>query len=268
VRIVAIAFLVAVLRLAVGQVSTADPIQAGLVALRNTQAIGLKAGQPLVMLELAGTDSFGPKRTSLYSNAFFYWNPLSLKTTAKVEINDFVNAGHTRRMVADGTTLWSYSFTANTYTSFRYGVYSGPLPGGFRTSMFDELTTTTRGPSTFLARLLQETFSGDGGADYRIWLPGAAATLVSAHLSEWPFGHIRCVYLRDPAEAIRCLSPPLERHHAAMEPERDLLRRLAVHRPVDTAPSGLEDHCLHRHPARLHELSVRAAGNGTSDREH
>jgi len=131
-----------------------------------------------VMLALNGTDQVGPKTTALYSNAFFQWDPLNPDSFAKAEINDYVNNAHLRRIVGDGTTLWSYDFLRNTYSTFIYGSYTGGQPSGFRSNMLEELSTSSQASTVYLARMLKEIFSGKA-AIYTTWLPGATVTLVS-----------------------------------------------------------------------------------------
>jgi hypothetical protein len=120
----------------------------------------------------------GTRTNVLNSNAFFKWDPSGPDKFAKGEINDWVNGGHTHRIVADGTTVWSYDFGRNAYTSFRYGVHAGTLPVGFRSSMLQEMTTASQGQTTFLARILREIYSGDV-AQYRTWLPMANVTTLT-----------------------------------------------------------------------------------------
>src|SRR5579862_4619366 len=92
-------------------------------------AYNLIRGETEIMVDLAGTDQYGPRINHIYSKAFFQWNPLSTSmSTAKAEIDDYLNTNPTHRITADGTTLWSYDFARNTYTSFRYGAYSGAEP--------------------------------------------------------------------------------------------------------------------------------------------
>jgi len=144
--------------------------------------------QKEILLVLNGVDQFGPKTTALSSNAFFLWDPLN-QSFAKAEINDYVNNVHTNRIVGDGTTLWSYSFTRNTYSSFVYGSFSGQPVPGFRGNMLKELTSASQGQTVFLARMLSQVFadtpalqSGLGGAGlatYTDWFAGATITTVA-----------------------------------------------------------------------------------------
>lgn len=133
--------------------------------------------QPEAMLELNGTDKYGPRTNVLYGNAFFKWDPLNVNAYAKAEINDYVNGAHSHRIVADGTTLWSYNFPQNTYSSFKYGSYSGAQPAGFRNNLFQELNSSSQASSTFLARTLREIFAGDVSM-YTGWFPGSIITVV------------------------------------------------------------------------------------------
>ncbi|MFI5386766.1 MAG: hypothetical protein ACHQ50_11675 [Fimbriimonadales bacterium] len=168
-RVVSVALFAACLTSAFGQLSGEEKyVQLALSDLRQEKEI---------MLSLDGVDQFGPRKTALYSNAFFLWDPLNPNAFAKAEINDYVNNAHTTRLVADGTTLWSYSFPRNTYSSFRYGSYAGAEPEGFRTNMLQELTASSQSSTVFLARTLRETFSGTN-AQYTGWFPGAAITVV------------------------------------------------------------------------------------------
>ncbi|HTQ10654.1 MAG TPA: hypothetical protein VMI31_11320, partial [Fimbriimonadaceae bacterium] len=133
-----------------------------------------------ILAVLSGTDRIGSTTSTLYSNAFFDWDMANPDSFAKAEINDYVNNAHLRRIVGDGTTLWSYDFARNSYTTFRYGAYSGAPPQGFRSNMLQELGSSARGSTVYLARLLKEVFSGDY-AQYSDWFPGAGITLVSTN---------------------------------------------------------------------------------------
>ncbi len=167
-------------------------IQSALVNLRTDMTI-LQAPKQM-MLELTGTETLGPRVNNLYSNAYFSWDPTAPNAFAKAEINDYVNNAHTRRIAADGTTIWAYSFPQNAYTSFRYGTYSGTPPTDFRINMFSELMRASEGPAVFLARLLRETYSGYTNdqsklgntfdtANYTTWLPGATVSVVTGGAS-------------------------------------------------------------------------------------
>lgn len=134
-----------------------------------------------VMLVLDGVDRIGTRANSLYSTAFFLWDPIVATTThklAKTDVNDYVNNVHTHRIAGDGMTLWSYDYGKNAYTSFRYGAYAGAQSTDFRMNLLQEATASSRGPTVFLARMLREIFAGDV-AQYSSWLPMASVTVVS-----------------------------------------------------------------------------------------
>jgi hypothetical protein len=170
VRVVPIALLIALAGTALAQISREEkPIQDAFANLRLESE---------VYFGLDGTDSLGTRTNVLNSNAFFKWEPTAPDKYAKSEINDWVNSGHTHRIVADGITVWSYDFGHNTYTSFRYGLHAGAPPKNFRTDMLQEMTTASQSQTTFLARILREVYSGDF-AQYRTWLPMANVTTVA-----------------------------------------------------------------------------------------
>lgn len=155
---------------AIGQILPSEaPIQGGLATLRL---------QPEVMISLTGSDRLGPRTTNLNSNGFFKWNPLNVDQFAKCEINDYPNNVHSKRITADGATVWGFDYRQNLYTTLVYGSYSGAPPSGFRTTMFDEMNRAAQGPAGFIARLLQETFSGTV-AQYRTWMPGAKIATIN-----------------------------------------------------------------------------------------
>jgi hypothetical protein len=170
VKFVPTAFLIAFAASAFGQIGRDElPIQNAFAELRQESEI---------YLGLDGTDVLGARTNILNSNAFYNWAPSDPDKFAKAEINDWLNSGHTHRIVADGTTVWSYDFRRNAYTSFRYGVHTGSVPAGFRTNMLQEMTTASQSQTTFLARVLREIYSGDA-AQYRTWLPMANVTTIT-----------------------------------------------------------------------------------------
>lgn len=171
VRAIAIALFAACVAQSFGQLVDAEKyVEAGAYTLRL---------QKEIMLSLDGIDQIGARKTTLFSNAFFSWDPDLPNSFAKAEINDYVDGAHTNRLVADGTILWSYSYPRNTYSTFRYGSYSGAEPQGFRSNMLQEMTAASTASTVFLARALRETFAGVD-AQYTTWFPGAAITLVDS----------------------------------------------------------------------------------------
>lgn len=173
---------------AFGQISENEQvIQGALAQLR---------AKPEIMVELVGFEKLGTRTTSLYSNAFFKWDPLQKNGISKAEINDFVDSQHSKRIVADGTILWSYDFGRNTYSTYKYGAFNGPLPENSRADMLNELTTSAQGPSVFVSRLLRETFAGDN-AQYRTWMPGAQISVVTTGSVKDPVNPDRVYYAGD-----------------------------------------------------------------------
>jgi len=169
-KVVAVALFAAAVSGAFGQIVAAEkPIQFAFDTIRQ---------QNQIMLELDGTDQYGPKTTVLYSNAFFLWNPIKPDAFAKTEVNDYYNGVHGHRITGDGLTLWGYDFSRNAYTSLRYGSYSGAQPADFRANMLQELTTNSQGSTVFMARMLREVFAG-GNAQYSSWFPGATITTLA-----------------------------------------------------------------------------------------
>jgi hypothetical protein len=172
-KFVAVALAFVSVAAASAQISAAEqPIEDAFVQLRQESQI---------MLELDGTDQYGPKTTTLYANAFFDWDPINVNKFAKAEVNDFFDGIHAHRIVGDGTTLWGYDFTRNAYTSLRYGSYSGPEPEGFRGNLLQEVAINSKASTVFLARMLREIYSSDTSlaSHYRTWFPGAQITTLT-----------------------------------------------------------------------------------------
>lgn len=168
-RFVAITLFAAVIGSALGELNP-DEKNIGM-------AFSLLRQEKEVMFELDGTDQMGSRTTNFYSNAYFQWDPNNPDAFAKSEINDFVNNVHTHRIVGDGQTLWSYDFGQNAYSAFNYGAYSGAPPEGFRTNLLQEMASSSKGPTIFLARMLREIFAGTN-AQYTPWLPMATVTYI------------------------------------------------------------------------------------------
>src|SRR5207247_1220287 len=110
---------------------------------------------PQILLQLDGVDTLGLRANVLHTDAFFNWDPLkatSLDTKAKADVQEYLNGRAAFRIAGDGVTVWGYDFGRNAYTSAIYGSYSGKQPAGFRSTMLQEVTTVSKGPTVFLAR--------------------------------------------------------------------------------------------------------------------
>lgn len=115
-----------------------------------------------------------------------------------------------RRLVGDGTAMWSYHYGRREYSSLRYGTYRGAESGSYRDDFFHALSAASRGQSTDATRLLAEIYQGNPA--YRTWLAGNSPMIalddktLPPRPNVWPPTAITSGY-EDPLLASRLYTP-------------------------------------------------------------
>lgn len=152
--------------------ATAAYAQTTLVEKPIQDAMTLLRASDTMIITLDGSDVVGPRTTSLSSTAFWQWNSLDPLGKMYADIFEFTNGSPSRRVTANGVTVFGYTNSTNSYTSNAYGLETNPQPSDFKQNLMQALATESQGTTVFVTRFLREVFGGDV-ATYRTWLPGA-----------------------------------------------------------------------------------------------
>lgn len=139
------------------------PIQDSMTRLR---------AQDQMVLQLDGSDVLGTKTTLLSTTAFWTWNSLDLTAPMYADIFEFTDGKASRRIVADGVTVFGYTNRTNSFTSNNYGAEIAPQPADFQQTLMKALSTEAQGTTVFIARFLREIYGGTVSR-YSTWMPGA-----------------------------------------------------------------------------------------------
>jgi hypothetical protein len=146
-----------------------DPdVQAALTNLRQ---------QPNIFLRLQGTVTTG--NVSHLIDCDQFWSQSTGASSVPLvqsELLEYQDNKLVGRLVADGTTVWTYNLIAREYQSGLYGRYdTGPAPANYLRDVLAIMRSGANSYGSFTTRLLDQTYSGMQPT-YQTWLPGATVT--------------------------------------------------------------------------------------------
>jgi hypothetical protein len=133
------------------------------------------SSHPSFHIRLTGTDEIGGKQKQLETH--LYWLSSSDEkgnAVRKLECSEWVDGVLTTKIVADGTTMWALDVGRNQYTVATYGTYGAGAPSNYVRGLVLAFTSSAKGPTQYLARLLSDLFAA-GGVQYTPWLKSNVA---------------------------------------------------------------------------------------------
>jgi len=128
--------------------------------------------EPSALLRLVGAEYFGSTTTPIQSDLFWNRPALSTAQDMRIELLEARNAVWTRRVVADSRHVWGVDLVKNTYSTARYGTYTGNKPNDYEANGLQSVGILASGDSSWLARMVREVWGGTD-ALYRPWIPAS-----------------------------------------------------------------------------------------------
>ncbi len=128
--------------------------------------------QQTLFLQLNGSVTFHGKVTPVVSNLSWSANTAGTTPTMQVDLKSYVNGALVKRIVGDGSTLWSYDLKQHQYSATSYGGTPGlARPEGYVSHLLSDLNWAATGSDGYLAKLLRQIYN-PANLNYESWMPG------------------------------------------------------------------------------------------------
>ena len=154
------------------------------------------SSQQTLFLQLQGSILYHGNSVPLITN--LSWNSFlggatGTYLTDQVEMETWVNGVLTKRLVGNGTTLWSYDLKNRVYSATNYGGSGTTRPGTYVTDLLNDLNWAATSNDAYLTRLLRQIYNpvsttsnvddpsyNPSGITYASWMPGVPSVQLPA----------------------------------------------------------------------------------------
>ncbi len=149
------------------QGSAADPND--VVIVDGLAALAL---QPTLLLQLNGTITYRGKTKQLASTLTWSSSGSGASLMLQAELESTIDGVLVKRVVADGSTLWSYDLNLRQYSATSYGGAPGlARPDHYTIDLLNDLNWAATGPDGYMAKLLRQIYN-PFNTTYTSWMPG------------------------------------------------------------------------------------------------